>query len=304
MFSRRTLALAGLFLAASTAVAAAQVITGPTLYRLDAAASFEEGCQPPCLCPIVFTDDLFGTLVLRFTVADPAGYVHYSVDSVNWVLGTLGHERRVTGSGEYRVGGQFAIKQELTLDLSFDGAAPIHFDSGLILGGGSFPALDIAIAENGFFCYDRVFHVVATQVPATAITPYALGRTLYEEGCFPPCLCPLLRRRTAGSFGLVDLGPTSDPAQQHFALVNIDWHTRPAPAPPTQTFKGFGIYSVDINTVEHRLVCDLTDGNGLTQRFDSALVAGGAMFPPKIDIAIAVHGFYCYDQAFLMKALP
>jgi hypothetical protein len=303
MLLRRILGLAGLLIAATSAIASAQIITGPTLYRLDAATDLQEGCQPPCLCPIVYTDDVFGTLVLTFNVADPQGFVHYTVDRVNWVVGTVGHERRVTGSGEYKVGGQFAIRHELMLDLSIDGAAPIHFDSGLVLGGGSFPALDISIAQNGFYCYDTVFHVVASQVPATAITPYTLGRTLYEEGCFAPCTCPLFRRRTVGTFGLLDLGPTSDPAQHHFALVDIAWHTRPPPVPPTQTFTGLGIYSVDVNTLQHRLVCDLTDANGLTQRFDSALIAGGATFP-RIDIPISVHAFVCYDQVFLMHAIP
>lgn len=302
--SRRTLALAAITTALLSLTATAQFGSPPVLYRLDPASSYEEGCQPPCLCPIQFTEDFFGTFTLAFSTADPAGYVHYTIDDVNWIVGPTSAEHRVTGSGEYKVGGQFAIRHQLVLDLSTDGGAPVHFDSGLVLGGGSFPAIDISIAQNNFYCYDRVFNVVASQLPTTQVQPFVLTRTIYEEGCFAPCLCPLLRKRTSGTFGVVDLGPGSDPNEQHYALVDVHWKTRPPPAPPTQDFTGFGAYSLNASTGQHRLVCDLTDANGLVQRFDSGLVAGGSQFPAKLDAAISVHGFYCLDQAFLIKATP
>ena len=31
-----------------------------------------------------------------------------------------------------------------------------RFDSGLVNGGDEFPAINIAIAQNGFYCYDIV----------------------------------------------------------------------------------------------------------------------------------------------------
>ena len=290
--------------AALATAASAQVGTAPTLYRLDAASTYEEGCQPPCACPIASTDDLFGTLTIRFSAADPAGYLHYAIEDVNWVVDLLGNERRVTGSGEYRVGGQFALKHELQLDLSIDGATPVRFDSGLVLGGGAFPTIDIAIAQNGFYCWDRVFRVTASEVPAGQSVPFGLARTLYQEGCLPPCLCPISIQRTLGRFELLDLGPASDPAKRHYALLDISWRTRPAPTPAGQTFEGFGMYSLDAATVRQRLICDLTDGNGVRQRFDSGLVGGGAAAPARIRVDIAANGFYCFDKVFRLRARP
>jgi hypothetical protein len=294
-----------LVLVAATSLATAtqaQGLSSPTLYRLDASTTFEEGCQPPCQCPIIITSDVFGTFTLRFTNSDPAGYNHYAVAAVNWEVDMPGSVRRVTGSGEYRVGGQFAIQQQLQMDLSFDGAAAVHFDSGLVSGGGSFPAIDIDIARNGFYCWDQVFRLQASPVPATALVPYHLEDSHYLVGCLPPCLCALQTFPAAGTFNLLDLGPSTTSTVQHYALVAIHWQTLPSPAPPDQNFTGFGIYRLDAGGPKQRLVCDLTDANGLTKRFDSGDVAGGANAPAKIDIDIAVNGFYCYDQVFQLHA--
>jgi hypothetical protein len=288
-------------LAAVTSLATAtqaQVGAAPTLYRLDPGTTFEEGCQPPCACPILITSDVFGTFTLQFINADPAGYNHYKVAQVNWELDMPGSVRRVTGGGEYKVGGPLAINQQLQLDLSFDGAAPVHFDSGVVAGGGSFPAIDIDIARNGFYCWDQVFRLKASPVPATALVPYHLEQSQYLDGCLPPCQCPIFSWPAVGTFSLLDLGSSSAVGVQHYALVYIAWHTVPTPAPPERTFTGFGIYRLDPSAAKQRLVCDLTDGNGTTKRFDSGNVAGGQFAPGKIDVDIAVNGFYCHDQVF------
>jgi hypothetical protein len=292
-------------LAAVTSLATAaqsQLSQSPTLYRLDPATSFEEGCQPPCQCPIITTSDVFGTFTLRFTNSDPAGFNHYAVERVNWEVDMPGSVRRVTGSGQYKVGGQFAISQQLQLDLSFDGAAAVHFDSGVVAGGGGFPAIVIDIARNGFYCWDQVFRLQASPVAATSLVPYHLENSQYLVGCLPPCLCLLQTFTAVGTFNLLDLGPSTTSTIQHYALVDIHWQTLPSPAPPDQNFTGFGIYRLDAGTGKQRLVCDLTDGNALTQRFDSGTVAGGDNAPGKIDIDIATNGFYCFDHVFKLHA--
>jgi hypothetical protein len=301
MFTR-TVGFGLLALLATPSTSAAQTLPAATLYRLTASASFEEGCQPPCECVLWPTDDLFGTMTVAFDHSDPSGFDHYDVENVNWVY-TLGNaQHRVTGKGEYRVGGPVALLQQLRLDLSIDGGPTIAFDSGIVAGGASFPTIDVAIAQNGFYCYDRVFTVAASPVPASELAPYVLGRSGCFIGCFDPCDCPLAKFRLAGGFSLVDLGPTSDPLQRHHALVDVDWHTVPTPAPRSQAFRGFGIYTRHVGTMQQRLVCDLTDGNNLTQRFDSGLVLGGGLFPARIDADLSVNGFYCYDTALLIHA--
>ena len=281
----------------------AQVGPAPTLYRLDASTTFEEGCQPPCACPIAITSDVFGTFTLRYTSSDPAGFKHYAVERVNWSVEMPGSVRRVSGGGEYKVGGQFAITQQLQLGLSFDNGTTVQFDSGLVPGG-SLSLIDIDIARNGFYCWDQVFRLSATPVPASAIVPYHLVNSSYMVGCLPPCLCPIFTYSIAGSFNLVDLGPASTVTMQHYALVDIHWQTLPSPAPPDQNFNGFGIYRLDAGAGKQRLICDLTDGNGLKQRFDSGDVVGGNNFPAKLEVQIALNGFNCYDKVFDLHAIP
>lgn len=275
----------------------------PVVYRLDKAANEVQGCFEPCKCPIWLNEDLVGTMSLRFDHSAPNWFDYYDVSDVNWVVGYGASEQRITGRGTYRVGGPVAVTQQLTLSLSIDGAAPVVFDSGLVPGG-SLPALDIAIAMNGFFCFDRVFSVVASPVPANELVPYRLRGASFAEGCQQPCLCPIWLSELNGNFALVDLGLASDPAHMHYALVDIGWRIKAAGGNPARTFAGVGIYSIDALGVQHRLVCDIAEGNAKPQRFDSGLVAGGIAFAPVIEIDMALNGFFCWDQVFGVRAQP
>jgi hypothetical protein len=116
--------------------ASAQVaIDAPTIYRLNPASSFQRGCFPPCLCPIGLGEGVRGTLVLAASGFDGL-FNNYTVTDVNWTV-TLGdQELRVTGSGTYKVGGEFAVQQQLGLDLKVGDDPVQHFDSGLVPGGG------------------------------------------------------------------------------------------------------------------------------------------------------------------------
>src|SRR6266581_4015617 len=87
----------------------------PVAYTVQKDSRFVEGCFDPCLCLVLFSDQLVGGLSLNFV-----GYDHefgvYQVNDVDWVLPNLG--RRYTGSGKYMVSGRNGRSQRLTLDLS------------------------------------------------------------------------------------------------------------------------------------------------------------------------------------------
>jgi hypothetical protein len=286
----------------SSASAAANPAPAPVLYRLDADSNEVQGCFDPCKCPIWLNDDLVGTMVLRFDYSAPNWFDYYQVADVNWVLGYGANAKRVTGRGTYRVGGPVALMQQMTLSLSIDGAAPVVFDSGLVAGGGAPNAIDVAVAMNNFFCFDRAFTISAEPVPAVEIVPYKLNAgATFTEGCQDPCLCPIWQTGLKGGFGLVDLGLASDPAFMHYALVDIGWRTQ---STPSRGFKGLGIYGIDAVGVQHQLVCDIAEGSGKRQRFDSGLVPGGLAFAPQIDIDMALNGFFCWDQVFGVHAQP
>jgi hypothetical protein len=299
--SIRSLGLcAALALLALPTPAAAQT-AAPVLYRLDARSDYTWGCFDPCACPIAFTDDLFGTYELEFLFAGTDGFDHYAVRDVNWILAFGGEEHRVTGSGEYLRGGPLAPLERVLLDLSFDGAAPVQFDSGH-RPAGVFPRIDLPVSRNGMYCYDEVYGVRSSPVPASAVFPYQMRRSGYVEGCFPPCACPIALWRAGGTFDLVPLGTNASGSREHYAIVDADWHTALLPAPPAHAYTGFGTYTLDHATGTHRLVADLSE-LGVARRFDSGEVPGGAGFP-RIDVDVSVNGLVCYDYLFLVHARP
>src|SRR6266478_2845398 len=144
-----------------------------TLYRLNKDSTFQQGCFPPCLCPIMLAMPVKGTFVLT-----PAGFDGlfdtYAVTDVNWLVSISGTETTVTGSDTYKVGGEFALEQQLSLDLQVGGDKVQHFDSGLVTGPAPFPDIKVTISVNGQVCFDTVFEVNASPVPLNQIRPYRL----------------------------------------------------------------------------------------------------------------------------------
>jgi len=306
------LVLANLFLGCLSVSGGAQVPqgmrpvggAGEVLYRLDLETTYSRGCYPPCDCLLVTTEDVYGTFTLRFEGSDVRGLRHYRVGAVNWIVTLEGEDHRVTGGGTYVVGGELALTQRLELDLALDADPAQHFDSGPIVGGSGFPGIDIAVSVNGMYCYDEVYEIVASPVPAGEVRPYSVGGTSYEEGCFPPCRCMIRDWPVDGAYGLVPLS-AFDPEWQHFGLVHVRWSTLPSnPSdPPDRRFRGFGIYSRSPALGLQRLAADLTDQDEITRRFDSGVVTGGGGFP-SIDADLSVGGFYCFDYAFLLRSRP
>lgn len=155
------------FIALVSAVLGAPVLAGPlpsdpVYYFLTPSSEFETGCFGTCLCPVLVRG-LQGTFVLRYLGSDPL-FDNYAVQDVRWstVEANSGTTVAITGSGTYKVGGEFAVQQQMSLDLSVNGSVPWHFDSGLVLGGGTFPdiAIDISLHQDTA-CIDTVMHVDA-----------------------------------------------------------------------------------------------------------------------------------------------
>jgi hypothetical protein len=168
MLRARTLRL--FLFAASLLVLAPRADADPALYVLSTPpSSLEIGCQGPCACPLL-SKPTYGSFQLVKTGFDPL-YTYYDVvgyiASYNNGPGAVS----ITGSGHYRVGGEFALVQQMTLDLDIEGRPTEHFDSGLKPVGAPFPQIDIACAVHGFFCYDTVLVVNAKPVSVTGIPP-------------------------------------------------------------------------------------------------------------------------------------
>lgn len=133
------------------------------LYVLRAESTFQQGCFPPCECPIMQEQPLHGTFRLQFVNSDSL-FNHYAVTNIDWNVPSL--NRYVTGSGTYRIGGEVAVTQQLSLDLQINGGPVTHFDSGVVGAPAGFPIIDAAISMHGMYCFDTVFSVVAAPCPS------------------------------------------------------------------------------------------------------------------------------------------
>jgi len=158
---------AAVLLVVLTPRAAAAQGTAPasTRYVLEDASLFATGCFDLCACPVL-ESPLKGTFVLTRLAPDPL-FEHYQVSDVNWIAQQPGGPVAITGSGSYRVGGEFAVQHQMTLDLVVGGHAPKLFDSGLVLGGGEFPRILIKVRVHLTpACMDTVITLRA--LPAVA----------------------------------------------------------------------------------------------------------------------------------------
>ena len=303
--SRRLAVILMLFVWGSCAVGAiAQTTTTqPVIYRLDDKSSFAEGCSGGiCLCAIVPADRFLGTFKLTRVAIDPL-FTVYEVSDVNWLasISILGQELRITGSGTYRVGGEFALVHQLDLDLKIGDQGVQHFSSGLVPGASKFPAINITIAQGDVNCQINPITVSATPVPPAEIARYRLMDSSYQEGCFGPCDCAVISRPVMGRFGLVKLSATDTEA--FFGVVNVGWTVQPTDPAVSDSFpvSGSGIYHISSFLKEQRMVLDLSLAGKEPQRFDSGVVPGGGNLR-RIDLPLPANGFACFDQVFDIHA--
>jgi hypothetical protein len=125
-----------------------------TIYRLGPGSTYEVGCFDPCLCPITMMS-VRGTFELNLVGFDGL-FWNYTVDNVQWMATYGAGGSPITGSGTYRVGGEFASMHQMELDLVVGNNPVEHFNSTLVVGGANFPTIDIVISINQMFCFDQV----------------------------------------------------------------------------------------------------------------------------------------------------
>jgi flagellar hook capping protein FlgD len=135
--------------------------------------------------------------------------------------------------------------------------------------------------------------------PPPPPAPYALFKeSAFEWGCYGPCACPVMQRSPVqGTFRLTKTGEGS--GFEEYAVTDVHW-TVPE---ERGTVTGSGTYLRGTASEQHRLVLDLALDSSPPQHFDSGLVPGGESFP-RIDVAVAMHGFYCWDTTYAVHAGP
>lgn len=161
-----TLALAG---ALTWSHAHAQTTSDGTPYLLEPPSAYNVGCYGPCDCA-VRSAPMIGGFHLRFLSVDPL-FTTYAVEDFRGSYRADSAAVDLHGVGEYRIGGEFALTQQLRLTLEYPDGTLQRFDSGLVPGGAGFPAIRISAAAHGFACTDTVIDVVAKPLTAGVPTP-------------------------------------------------------------------------------------------------------------------------------------
>ena len=152
--------------------------SGPVLYEVVAPQSeFAWGCFGPCACPLIVQSEIAGTFVVSPSHADPQ-FSYYDVSDVRWTVRSASGPVAITGAGTYRRGGEFALTEELALDLSF-GQGPVqHFYSGLVPVAAPFPEIRAELALHRQFCFDSVLVVDAKPIGLASVDSPPRGLSL------------------------------------------------------------------------------------------------------------------------------
>lgn len=160
---------------ASVLFAASSQAADTQPYALEKDSAFEYGCFGPCACPVLVQDGLGGAFLLQPRGPDGLFYV-YDVLDVRWLVPSDGDSIPVTGYGTYRIGGEVANQEQLTLNLSIAGGAPRIYDSGLVAKANEFPGIDLDVKANSSTCFDTVFAVHAAPTSVTGIPGSSVAR--------------------------------------------------------------------------------------------------------------------------------
>ncbi len=131
------------------------------VYDLLPGSTFQQGCVPPCMCPVSVQLPMTGAFSLIEMDPDRPMEHKYSLDDINWTVAEAGGGvlHTITGFGVYRIGGDFALMQQLVLDLSINAGPMIHLDSGMHIPKDPFPGISISL-DTGTQCFNTSLQIV------------------------------------------------------------------------------------------------------------------------------------------------
>jgi hypothetical protein len=184
MNHRHRLIVAAVVLAAATLPGISQVLNHPTLYRLERTSTFERGCFPPCMCPMLETAPVVGTFRLALITVGNA-FDFYEVTGVRFkIRRTSGEVVEVTGSGTYTVS-TIADLQRMELTLVVGDEPPTLYRSDDVPGGSAFPRIAVPISINGGFCHDTEIEIRAKPARRLHVDPSRLNWDPDSENANP-----------------------------------------------------------------------------------------------------------------------
>src|SRR5262245_11844363 len=143
------------------------------LYRLERTSTFQQGCFPPCECPLLETATLQGSFEFALiTVGDVFDF--YEVKDVRWIAEGPAGDHGIRGSGYYKMS-TITGENQMWLDLAVDQNAPELYSNGEVPMAALFPEIDVTISKNGGVCFDTVMGVRARPTPRLAVEPSSVS---------------------------------------------------------------------------------------------------------------------------------
>ena len=124
-------------------------------------------------------------------------------------------------------------------------------------------------------------------------------KSVYQEGCFAPCMCPIMME--AGASGRFRLSSTGDvDSFRTFSIDKVKWSVPQL----ARQFTGSGSYRFSTGPdPRQQLTLELSENGGAAEKYDSGLVPVETDFPG-IAATISIHGIWCYDKVFAVHAEP
>jgi len=131
---------------------------------------------------------------------------------------------------------------------------------------------------------------------------FALQKTsVFEDGCFGPCECPvLINEGVRGKMSLIPAG--TENGYDVFAVQGVQWLVTSWDG-STLLIQGSGTYRQSTIYKLQRLEMDLVVGDRTPEHYDSGLVTLKVPLP-ELSITISKNGMYCRDTVFTIDALP
>ncbi len=126
--------------------------------------------------------------------------------------------------------------------------------------------------------------------------------SVFLDGCFGDCLCPVRLSELSGTFQLAELPILAPGPNRVFSVSDVRW--RIERGDESLPVRGEGLYQNDPVNGTHRMTLKLSVGDAPAVQYDSGRLEGGREFP---EIAIRFSQFMelaCTDTVFDIRAAP